>query len=178
MTTPATNETKGGRMPTSKPSGSPDGTTMELVGDAEIRISRTFDAPTRVVFQALHEPENVRRWWAPKSRGEMTLCEIDLRVGGTWRFQMRTVRGDLVGFHGTYLEIEAPHRVVSTEIFDPFPDAGSTVTLTLVEKGGQTIMTQRCVYPSREVRDLVISTGMEDGMRESLRQLHEVVAGL
>jgi uncharacterized protein YndB with AHSA1/START domain len=108
----------------------------------------------------------------------MTLCEIDLRVGGTWRFQMKTVRGELVGFHGTYLEIDPPHRVVSTEIFDPFPDAGSTVTLTLEEKDGRTTMTQRSVYPSREVRDLVVSTGMEDGMRESMRQLAAVVAVL
>jgi uncharacterized protein YndB with AHSA1/START domain len=174
----APTETKGATMTTSEPSVPEDGTTMEVVGEAEIRISRTFDAPARIVFEALHRPENVRRWWAPRSRGEMTLCEIDLRKGGGWRFQMKTVRGDLVGFHGTYLEIDAPHRVVSTEVFDPFPDAGSTVTLTLVEKDGRTTMTQRCVYPSREVRDLVISTGMEDGMRESLRQLHEVVTGL
>lgn len=155
-----------------------DGTTMTLVGENEIHISRVFDAPARLVWEAVHKPENVRRWWAPASRGTMTVCEIDLRVGGTWRFQMKTVRGDVVGFHGSYLEVDAPHRVVNTEIFDPFPDAGSTVTSTLVEKSGKTTMTQRCVYPSREVRDMVVSTGMEDGMRESLRQLADVVAGL
>ena len=165
-------------MTTRKPNIPEDGITMEVLEEAEIRISRSFDAPARIVFEALHRPEHVRRWWAPRSRGEMTLCEIDLRIGGGWRYQMRTVRGDLVGFHGTYLEIDAPRRVVSTEVFDPFPDAGSTVTLTLVEENGRTLMTQRCVYPSREVRDLVISTGMEDGMRESLRQLQVVVAGL
>lgn len=155
-----------------------DGTTMELVGDCEIHISRTFDAPAGIVFDALHKPENVRRWWAPRSRGEMTLCEIDLRVGGSWRFQMRNADGEVVGFHGSYLEIDPPHRVVSTEFFDPFPDSGSTVTLTLVEEDGRTTMTHRCVYPSREVRDMVVASGMEDGMRESLRQLAEVVAGL
>jgi uncharacterized protein YndB with AHSA1/START domain len=91
---------------------------------------------------------------------------------------MRTAGGDVVGFHGTYLEVDAPHRVVSTEFFDPFPDAGATVTVTLTEKDGRTTMTQSCVYPSREVRDMVISTGMEDGMRESIRQLGDVVAAL
>lgn len=154
------------------------GTTMDLVGEAEIRISRSFAAPAALVFRALHDPEHVRRWWAPASRGQMTRCEIDLRVGGSWRYEMRTVGGELVGFHGTYLEIDAPHRVVSTEIFDPFPDAGSTVTVTLVEHDGTTTMTQHVVYPSRQVRDMVIATGMEHGMRESLRQLSEVVGGL
>lgn len=155
-----------------------DGTAMTLVGDAEIRIERTFDAPARIVFDALHKPENVRRWWAPRSRGEMTLCEIDLRVGGSWRFQMRSATGDVVGFHGQYLEVDAPRRVVSTEIFDPFPDSAARVTLTLVERAGRTTMSHRCVYPSREVRDLVIQSGMEHGMRESLRQLADLVAGL
>ena len=155
-----------------------DGTTMTLVGDSEIHIARTFDAPARLVWAAVHKPENVKRWWAPASRGTMTVCEIDFRVGGGWKFQMKTVRGDVVGFHGSYLEIDAPHRVVNTEIFDPFPDAGSTVTVTLVEKDGKTTMKQRCIYPSKEVRDMVVSTGMEDGMRESLRQLSGVVDGL
>ena len=163
-------------MTTTKNSSAADGTIMTLVGDREIVIVRSFRAPARVVFEALHRPENVRRWWAPASRGEMTVCEIDLRVGGGWRFQMKTVRGDVVGFHGAYLEIDAPWRVVSTEIFDPFPDAGSTVTVTLVEDGDTTTMTQRSVYPSTEVRDMVLATGMEDGMRESLRQLSDVVA--
>lgn len=155
-----------------------DGTKMELVGDAEIRITRSFAAPAHIVFTALHEPRHVRRWWAPSSRGQMTRCDIDLRVGGSWRFEMRTVDGQLVGFHGTYLEIDAPHRVVCTEIFDPFPDAAATVTVTLVESGGRTTMTQSSVYPSREVRDIVIGTGMEDGMRESMAQLTDVVASI
>lgn len=162
---------------TAEKKGPADGTQMLLVGDTEIRITRTFDAPAAIVFDALHRPELVRQWWAPRSRGEMTLCEIDLRPGGTWRYRMRTRTGETVGFHGTYLEIDAPHRVVTTEIFDPFPDAAATVTVTLVEADGRTTMTQRCVYPSREVRDLVIQSGMEDGMRESLRQLTAVVDG-
>src|SRR5688572_5782943 len=121
-------EVQGTNMPTNKKTPN-DGTTVELVGEAEIHITRTFNAAASIVFDALHRPENVRRWWSPKSRGEMTVCEIDLRIGGSWRFQMRTMGGDVVGFHGTYLEVDAPRRVVSTEIFDPFPDAGATVTL-------------------------------------------------
>ena len=96
---------------------SQDGTTMELVGDCEIRISRSFDAPAALVFEALHKPEHVRRWWAPRSRGEMTLCEIDLRLGGGWRFQMKTTRGDIVGFHGQTV-LHRPHQKLTWQIGD------------------------------------------------------------
>lgn len=154
-----------------------DGTTLELPADREILITRTFDAPARLVFVALTRPEHVRRWWAPKSRGEMVSCEIDFRVGGKWRYVMRA-RGFEIGFSGTFLEIEAPTRVVQTEIFDPFPDAPSTVTVLLAERDGKTTLTCRSVYPSKEVRDQVIASGMEGGMRESYLQLTAVVASL
>jgi uncharacterized protein YndB with AHSA1/START domain len=158
--------------------GNQDGTTLELPTDREILITRSFDAPARIVFQALTRSEHVRRWWAPRSRGELLRCEIDFRVGGTWRYAMRTRGGQEVGFHGQFLEIEAPTRVVQTEIFDPFPDSPSTVTVLLVERAGRTTLTTRSLYPSRAVRDQVIASGMEDGMRESLRQLTEVVESL
>ncbi|MFM2416229.1 MAG: hypothetical protein RL385_952 [Pseudomonadota bacterium] len=155
-----------------------DGTVLALPSEREILITRSFDAPARIVFEALTRPEHVRRWWAPASRGEMLLCEIDLRVGGTWRFVMRTTSGFEVGFSGEYLEIEAPTKVVQTEVFDPFPDAGSVVTVTLKESAGKTTLTSRSLYPSKEIRDQVIATGMEDGMRESYRQLTGVVTAL
>lgn len=155
-----------------------DGTTMELVSDCEIVISRSFAAPARLVFEAVTRPEHIRRWWAPSSRGVMTVCEVDFRIGGRYRYVMRTNDGTEVGFSGTYHEIEAPHRVVQTEVFDPFPESGSTVTMTLVEVDGRTTMTNRCVYPSRMVRDMVVASGMEGGMRESLRQLTDVVRSL
>lgn len=155
----------------------PDPTTVTLDGDTDIVAARTFDAPLALVYRAIHEPELVRRWWAPKSRGEMTACTIDFRVGGRWRFAMRTTQGQEVGFSGEYLEI-APDRVVNTEIFDPYPDLPSVVTSTLVESGGRTTLTVRSRYPSREVRDMVLATGMEDGMRESWRQLVAVVGSL
>lgn len=157
---------------------SDDGTQLELPTDREILITRSFAAPARIVFEAITRPEHVRRWWAPRSRGEMLVCEVDFRVGGGWRYVMRTNSGMEVGFSGKFLEIEAPLRVVQTEIFDPFPDAASVVTVTLREAAGRTTLESRILYPSREVRDHVIATGMEHGMRESYRQLTEVVDAL
>lgn len=155
-----------------------DGTTLELPSDTEILITRSFDAPARIVFEAITKPEHIARWWAPKSRGEMVSCESDVRVGGRWRNVMRANNGYLVGFSGEYLELDPPHRIVQTEVFDPFPDAGSVVTVTLTEHAGRTTLTSRVRYPSRDVRDQVIGTGMEDGMRESYRQLTAVVEAM
>jgi uncharacterized protein YndB with AHSA1/START domain len=164
---------------TAKPSDhANDGTTLELPSEREILITRTFHAPASIVFEAVTKPEHVRRWWAPKTRGEMITCEVDFRVGGKWRYTMRANRGFEVGFSGSFLEIEAPTKVVQTEIFDPFPDAVSTVTMQLREAGGDTTLTVRSLYPSREVRDQVIASSMEDGMRESYRQLADVVGSL
>lgn len=155
-----------------------DGTQMFTPSDREILITRSFRAPARIVFEALTKPEHVRRWWAPRSRGEMLTCEVDFRVGGRWRYTMRANAGFEVGFSGTFLTIEAPLKVAQTEVFDPFPDAVSTVTMTLEEQGPITAMRVLLVYPSKDVRDQVIGTGMEDGMRESYRQLTEVVLSL
>src|SRR5687767_13400300 len=124
-----------------------DGTTLELPSDREILISRTFDAPARLVLEALTKPEHVKRWWAPRSLGvSLVVCEIDFRVGGKWRFVMEREGQPLPGFSGEYLEIEAPTRIVQTEVYDPFPDAGATVTVTLTERSGRTTMQNRSVY--------------------------------
>jgi len=155
-----------------------DGTLLELPSEREILITRSFHAPARIVFEAMTQPEYVRQWWAPKSRGQMLLCQIDFRVGGAWRYVMRTNAGMEVGFSGKFLEIQATERVVQTEIFDPFPDLGAVVTVQLAEHDGSTTLTSRCLYPSKEVRDQVIATGMEDGMRESYRQLSAVISNL
>ena len=155
-----------------------DGTTLELPSAREILISRVFNAKASIVFEAVTKPEHIRRWWAPRSRGEMLTCEVDFEVGGKWRYTMRASSGFEIGFSGTFLEIQAPTKMVRTEIFDPFPDSVSTGTMLLVESGGQTKMTIRTVYPSQVVRDQVIASGMEDGMRESYRQLTEIIAEL
>lgn len=158
--------------------GNVDGTTLELPTDREILIRRSFDAPARIVFEAMTRPEHVRRWWAPRTRGEMVTCEVDLRVGGAWRYVMRSTRGMEIGFSGKILELDPPRRIVQTEIFDPFPDAVSVVTVTLTEVHGKTTLQSLISYPSKEIRDQVIGTGMEDGMREAYLQLTEVVASL
>lgn len=155
-----------------------NGTTLELPSDQEILITRAFDAPARIVFEAVTRPEHIRRWWAPRSRGEMTACSVDLRVGGEWRFAMQAKNGMNVEFYGTFREIDAPTRIVQTEIFAMFPDVVSVVTLTLTEKDGRTTLQSRVVYPSKDVRDQVIASGMEGGMRESYLQLTEVVRSL
>lgn len=161
-----------------KADDAPDGTKLEILTDREILITRSFDAPARIVFEAVTRPEHIRRWWAPKSRGELLVCEVDLRIGGAWRLVMRTKNGMEVGFSGKFLELEAPTRIVQTEVFDPFPDVVSMVTVTLAEVRGKTTLSNHVVYPSKEVRDQVLASGMEHGMRESYRQLADVVVAL
>ena len=151
---------------------------VSLPSDTDILITRQFDAPAAKVFRAWTDPELVPRWWGYET-SEWLVCEIDLRIGGAWRFVAREPGSFEVGFHGTYLEIDPPHRLVSTEAFEgvPDPDAGaSTNTMTLEEADdGVTTMTIRCEYPSREIRDAVIETGMESGMNVSLDRLETLI---
>lgn len=153
-----------------------DGTTMTLEGDCDIVITRSFRAPASAVYRVLTEREFIMRWWAPCSRARLEVCEVDARVGGKWRYVMRLARDDsTVAFFGEYLTLQPGKRLVYTEAIEYFPDAPSTVTVTLEERGGETLMVQRASYPSAEVRSTVIATGMEHGMRESMQQLTAVV---
>src|SRR3954463_356894 len=146
--------------------------------DREITLTRLFDAPRHLVFEAMSKPEHVRRWWGIlDDQHSVTICEIDFRVGGTWRFVGRGPRGEYE-FHGVYREIDAPGLVVFTEIFDPFPDAESVVTSTLTEERGKTRLTVTALYPSLEVRDIVLKTGMEKGAAISYDRLEDVIASL
>jgi uncharacterized protein YndB with AHSA1/START domain len=146
--------------------------------DRDIVLTRLFDAPPALLFEAMTRPEHVRRWWWRLEDGwSMTVCEIDLRVGGAWHFVGQGPRGEC-GFHGVYREIAPPDRLVFTEIYDPFPDAGSLVTSTFTEESGKTRLTVRATYPSTEVRDMVIKTGMEQGAAISYDQLEELVQEL
>ena len=140
----------------------------------EIVLTRTFDAPWRMVYDAFTRPELVRRWWAGQ-RGTMTVCEIDLRVGGRWRYVMRLPGGRDLGMSGVYRELGPPDRMVHTGSMDGFPGE-AVITTRFVEDGGRTTMIAVAVYPSQEVRDLVIRTGMEDGAAESYDALAEVLA--
>jgi uncharacterized protein YndB with AHSA1/START domain len=146
--------------------------------DCEIALTRLFDAPRHLVWEAMSKPEHVRRWWgALDDMHTMSVCEIDFRVGGTWRFVGRSPQGEY-GFHGEYREIDPPERVVFTEIYDPFPDDGSVVTSVLTEEGGKTRLTVTARYRTKEVRDFVIGTGMEKGAAISYDRLEDLVIEL
>jgi uncharacterized protein YndB with AHSA1/START domain len=146
--------------------------------DREIVLTRLFDAPRRLVFEAMSKPEHVRRWWGIlDDRYSVTTCEIDLRVGGRWRFVGRGPQGEYA-FHGVYREIAAPERVVFTEIFEPFPDVESIVTSVLTDEGGKTRLTVTALYPSLEVRDSVLKSGMARGASISYDRLEDLVKEL
>jgi uncharacterized protein YndB with AHSA1/START domain len=146
--------------------------------DREIALTRLFDAPRRLVFEAMTKPEHVRRWWGCLDENySVPVCEIDFRPGGRWRFVGRGPQGEFA-FHGVYREIAVPERVVFTEIYDPFPDVESVVTSVLTMEGNKTRLTVTCLYPSVEVRDMVLNTGMARGAGISYDRLEEVVAGL
>ena len=147
--------------------------------DREIRLTRLFDAPRNLVFDAMSKPEHVTRWWGCLGEGySVPVCEIDLRPGGRWRFVNRTPKGELVAFYGVYREIAPPERLVFTEIFEQFPDTESVVTAVFTEENGKTRLTVTALYPSLEVRDVVLKSGMERGAGISYDRLEDVVARL
>jgi uncharacterized protein YndB with AHSA1/START domain len=156
-----------------------DRTTLEVKGDREILIARSFDAPAHIVFEAWTKPELVKRWWAPKSRGVvMATCEADVRAGGRYRYVMAR-NGAEMAFSGTYTEVTPHSRLVYTSIFEPMKAMGETiVTVTFEETDGETLLTTHEVYPSKQVRDGALASGMESGMRETMNQLEELVASL
>ena len=150
---------------------------VTLPTDTQLLITREFDAPRHLVWKAYTTPELVRRWWAG-THGTVTVAEIDLRVGGSWRYVMVTGDAFEVAFHGEFREIEAPDRLVSTEIYEATPEGGSLVVTTLTEVDGRTTFTQLCEYGDRAVRDAVIAAGMEGGMQSALDELEKVAASL
>jgi uncharacterized protein YndB with AHSA1/START domain len=146
--------------------------------DREIRMTRVFDAPRHLVFEAMVKPEHIRRWWGCLGEGySVPVCEVDLRPGGAWRFVNRHPKGEAV-FYGVYREITSPERLVYTGIYEPFPDVESLVTVVLSVESGKTRVTLTAVYPSLEVRDTVLRTGMEKGAAISYDRLEEVAAEL
>jgi len=152
---------------------------MTTPSDREIRLTRLFDAPRALVFDAMHTPEHVKQWWGCLAEGySVPVCEIDLRPGGAWRFVNRLPNGKEVAFHGVYREIARPERVVNTEIFEEYPDVESLVTTLLTEESGKTRLTVTARYPSAEVRDIVLKSGMDRGAALSYDHLEEVAAAL
>ena len=154
--------------------------TVTLPADTQILITREFDAPARLVWEAFTNPEHVRRWWHA-GRGEMTVCEIDLRVGGRWRYAMDVPGMGEVGFHGEYREIAPHERLVSTEAYEGIPDADANAavnTMTLEEAGGRTIVKILTEHVTKEGRDMHINSGMEAGMQDAFDLLEQVAVSL
>jgi len=142
--------------------------------EREVVMTRVFDAPRRLVFDALTKPELFKRWFGPRG-WSLAVCEIDLKVGGAWRSVLRGPSGKDMGMRGVYQEIVRPERLVSTESFDDYPGE-SLNTLLLAEQGGETTLTIKVLYESREIRDAVIKSGMEHGAAECYDKLAELMA--
>jgi uncharacterized protein YndB with AHSA1/START domain len=144
--------------------------------DTEIVLTRVFDAPRRMVYEALTNPELVKRWYGPRGH-HLVVCEVDFRVGGNWRFVLRSPEGVDMAIRGTYREIAGPERMVNTELFEDFADAGEAiVTTTLTEHGGKTTLRQSVTYGAKEIGDAVIASGMEHGAAETFDRLAELLA--
>ena len=150
---------------------------VTLPADDQILIEREFAAPANLVWRAVTEPELVRRWWHA-GRGEMTACEIDLRVGGTWRYAMRPEGGEEFAFYGEFLELVPHERIVQTETFAPFPDDASTNTMTLAERDGVTLLRTLVQHQTPEARDMHVNSGMEAGMQDAFDRLEQVALSL
>lgn len=155
-----------------------DSANVELVSDREILISREFNAPRRLVFEALTKPEHVKRWYGLKVLA-LHVCEIDLRPGGTWRYVLRAPDGSEYGFTGVYREIVKPERIVYTENYEArMPGHEALVTTTLEETNGRTKLKTAISYPSKADRDAHIASGMEGGMRESFERMADLLLTL
>lgn len=142
--------------------------------DTEIVLTRVFDAPRHLVWETMTRPEYVRRWWCCMDGFTMTVCEIDLRVGGAWRFFMVGPDGNEVGFYGEYRELSPPERMVNTEIFAPFPEHPSVVTVTLEERDGVTHYRSVVRHDSKYACDMHLQSGMEYGANLALDRLEEI----
>jgi uncharacterized protein YndB with AHSA1/START domain len=150
---------------------------VTLPADTQILITREFAAPKHLVYQAWTTPDLIKRWWSG-DRGEVISAEVDLRVGGTWRYVMTTNDGVEVAFHGAYREIVPNERLVSTEVYEGMPDGEALNTLTLTEQGGQTTLTVLVEHDSKQIRDMIIESGMEGGLQEALSHLEQVALSL
>ena len=154
--------------------------TVTLPTDEQILITREFDAPKHLVYKAWTTPELVRRWWSGH-QGEMTTCEMDLRVGGRWRYVMVAEGGFEVAFHGEYREIVPNERIVTTQVYE-LPgapeDEGVLYIVTFTETAGRTTLTLLVQATSREERDAILDSGMEVGMQQQLDLLEQLAISL
>jgi uncharacterized protein YndB with AHSA1/START domain len=150
---------------------------VTLPMDEQILITREFDAPRHLVYKAWTTPELVKRWWSG-GHGEVTIAEIDLRVGGMWRYVMIANEGFEVGFHGEYREIVPDERIVSTEVYEGMPEGEALNTLTFTEQDGRTTLSILVQHSCKEHRDAHVNSGMEAGMQKAMDLLEEVAVSL
>ncbi|WP_019587200.1 SRPBCC family protein [Deinococcus apachensis] len=151
--------------------------TVTLPSDEQILITREFAAPRHLVYGAFTTPDLVKRWWGA-GLGEVTVAEIDLRVGGAWRYVMVPDGGPEVGFHGEYREIVPNERIVFTEVYEGIPDGEALNTATLTKKNGRTTLAILVQHRSKADRDAHLNSGMETGMQRALDLLEQVAASL
>lgn len=150
---------------------------VTLPSETEILIVREFDAPKHLVYKAWTTPDLIKRWWSG-DRGQVTSAEVDLRVGGRWRYVMVAEGGFEVAFHGEYREIVPNERIVATEVYEGMPDGEALDSHTFTERGGRTTLTLLVQHSSREHRDAHIDSGMEGGMQEAMDRLEQVASSL
>jgi uncharacterized protein YndB with AHSA1/START domain len=155
-------------------------TIVEQASDRELVVTRTFNAPAHIVFDAWTKPELLKRWWAPKSYGvSLFECESDLRVGGTYRYAFGRDPKNPEVFSGRYVEVNSPSRLVLTQVYERMSDAGeAVVTAAFEESQGRTRLTLHQVFPSKEALDGALASGMESGMRVTLDQLDALVVSM
>ena len=161
----------------SEPTPMKNRTTVERKSERETVVTRTFNAPARIVFEAWTKPELFKKWWVPKSMG-MTLvsCEMDVRTGGTYRLVFGTDASNQMEFFGRYIEVTPPSRIVWTN--DEGDEGGAVTTVTFEETGGHTLLTVHDLYPSKEALDGALASGSTGAWPEQLDQLDELVATL
>jgi uncharacterized protein YndB with AHSA1/START domain len=140
-------------------------------------ITREFAAPKHLVYLAWTTPELIKRWWSG-DRGEVVSADVDLRVGGSWRYVMTANAGFEVAFHGEYREIVANERIVATEVYEGMPDGEALTTTTFTEQDGRTTLTLLVEHSCREHRDAHVNSGMEGGMQEAMNHLEQIAVSL
>ncbi|CAM3386686.1 SRPBCC family protein [Isoptericola cucumis] len=167
-------------MTSTTPSSRKGSAVLTLPNDTDIQVTREFAAPAAAVWRVFTEPDLIARWWAGL-RGTVTSVEIDPRPGGAYRYVMEAEGGFEVAFHGEFTEVVPTERLVHTEVFEGMPDGDSAATLntySFVEHDGRTTLTLITRAPSTEVRDAIVSSGMEGGLQEGFDLVDELAAGL
>jgi uncharacterized protein (TIGR03086 family) len=148
--------------------------TVTLPSDREILITRTFEAPAALVWDALTQPRHLLRWWGP-DYCPLVACDVDFRVGGSWRYLCRDMDGNELGWHGVYRDIHHGECIVTSEVFEGFPDAESINTMTLIEHDGVTTLRTTVLHASKEYRDGHVESGMEGGMQLTFDRLDDLL---